>query len=75
MIIVSGKNAFNNLVLTSYKKRFFYAVVGATRSTHDARMAKKQFFQISSIFPALAGNTLDEINNKQKHFSEIFLVD
>lgn len=70
MIIVSGKNAINNLVLTSYKKRFFYAVVGATRSTHDARMAKKQFFQI-----ALAGNMLDEINNKQKHFSEIFLVD
>ena len=38
------KYTVNNLALTSYNKRFLYAVIGAPGSTHDARMLKESSF-------------------------------
>ena len=60
----------NNLALTSYNKRFLYAAVGATESTHDAKMLKE-----SSFFDeVLSGRGLPDRRINRSDSGDIALV-
>ena len=66
----SKKSTVNNLASTSYNKRFLYAAVAATGSTHGARMLKE-----SSFFDeVLSGTALPDRKIDLGDFGNILLV-